>query len=107
MTEEKDLPMKKEAILGVGALGHDAAIALVCTETGEIFYAIAEERLRNLKHSWHFPYGCIQAAGRYASEHGIQIVEAAINYRPEQFSTGTLRREIAAILNNAQTKPAS
>jgi predicted NodU family carbamoyl transferase len=45
MTEERDLSMKKEAILGVGALGHDAAIALVCAETGDILYAIAEERL--------------------------------------------------------------
>ena len=34
------------------------------------------------------------------SDHGFQIVEAAINYRPEEFSTGTLRREIEAILNN-------
>ena len=63
---ERDVTMKKEAILGVGALGHDAASALVCVETGDILYAIAEERLRNLKHSWHFPYGCIQAARRYA-----------------------------------------
>jgi len=92
--------MKKETILGVGALGHDAASALVCAETGEILYAIAEERLRNLKHSWHFPYGCIEAARQHASDHGMQIVEAAINFRPEEFSTGTLRREIAAILND-------
>ena len=94
--------MKKEAILGIGALGHDAASALVCAETGEIHYAIAEERLSNLKHSWQFPYGSIQAACRYAADHGLEIVEAAINYRPEEFSTGTLRREVAAILNDSQ-----
>jgi carbamoyltransferase len=94
--------MNKEAILGVGALGHDAASALVSVETGEIHYAIAEERLRNLKHSWHFPYGCIQAARDYAVRHGIQIVETAINYRPEDFSTGTLRKEVAAILQDAK-----
>jgi carbamoyltransferase len=94
--------MKKEAILGIGALGHDAASALVCAETGEILYAIAEERLSNLKHSWQFPYGSIQAACRHASDRGFQIVEAAINYRPEQFSTGTLRREITAILGDPQ-----
>jgi carbamoyltransferase len=94
--------MKKEAILGVGALGHDAASALVCVETGDILYAIAEERLRNLKHSWHFPYGCIQAARQYASDHGWEIVEVAINYRPEEFSTGTLRREIEAILQDSK-----
>ncbi len=94
--------MNREAILGIGALGHDAASALVCAETGEILYAIAEERLSNLKHSWQFPYGSIQAARRHASDHGFQIVEAAINYRPEEFSTGTLRREITSILDDPQ-----
>ena len=92
--------MKKEAILGIGALGHDAACALVRADTGEILYAIAEERLSNLKHSWQFPYGSIQAARKYAADHGFEIVEAAINYKPEEFSTGTLRRELAAILSD-------
>lgn len=95
--------MKKEAILGIGAFGHDAASALVCAETGEILYAIAEERLSNLKHSWQFPLGSIRAACAVAAERGYQVVEAAINYRPEEFLTGTLRREILAILKDEQT----
>src|ERR1700733_5526455 len=95
--------MKKGAILGIGALGHDAAAALVSAENGEVLYAIAEERLRHLKHSWHFPYGCIQAASQYAADHGFEITEAAINYRPEEFSTGTLRRELFAIFQEEKT----
>jgi carbamoyltransferase len=98
--------MNKQAILGIGALGHDAASALVCAETGRILYAIAEERLRNLKHSWHFPYGCTEAARAFATEHGYEIVEAVINYRPEEFSTGTLRRELETILQDPQTTTA-
>lgn len=98
--------MTREAILGIGAFGHDAASALVCAETGEILYAIAEERLSNLKHSWQFPYGSIQAACRQAAARGFRIVEAAINYRPELFSTRTLRRELLAILKDEPTTAA-
>ncbi|MFA7345621.1 MAG: carbamoyltransferase C-terminal domain-containing protein [Terrimicrobiaceae bacterium] len=94
--------MKKESILGISALGHDAAAALVCAKSGEILYAIAEERLNNLKHSWQFPYGSIRACQAHASLNGWEIVEAALNFNPEEFSTGTLRRTILDILKDEQ-----
>lgn len=88
----------KAAILGISALGHDAAASLVDAETGEILFAIAEERLTNLKHTSSFPIASICAARDFASKSQYTVEAAALNIVPEEFSTGTLRRELERLL---------
>ena len=45
------------AVLGIGTFGHDAAASLIEAKSGRVLFAVAEERLTNRKHDWHFPVG--------------------------------------------------
>lgn len=86
--------MVKSAILGISALGHDAATALVDAENGQVLYAIAEERLTNKKHASTFPIASLRAAQAFAEANSFQIEAVALSFVPEDFSKGTLRREL-------------
>ena len=84
----------KSAILGVSSLGHDAATALVDAENGQVLYAIAEERLTNLKHTSKFPIASLRAAQAFAQANDCRIDAVALSFVPAEFSSGTLRREL-------------
>lgn len=77
---------RRKAILGVSAFGHDSAAALVAADTGAVIFAIAEERLTNVKHDWHFPIGAIHACCRAAAREDVQIISVGVNFRIEEFS---------------------
>lgn len=81
-------------MLGIGAFGHDAAAALVDGETGKVRYAVAEERLSNHKHDWHFPVGAVHACCHETERRGESLRGVAVNFRAEEFITGTLFDEI-------------
>lgn len=86
-----------QAIVGIGALTHDTSAALVSLETGKVIYAVAEERLSNVKHDSRFPIGAIEQCCQAAAREGYVIVEAAVNFRAEEFLSKTLTNEISAI----------
>lgn len=86
--------MVKSAYLGISALGHDAATALVDAESGEVLYAIAEERLINRKHTSRFPIASMRAAQAHAQANSYRIDAVALSFVPADFSHGALRREI-------------
>src|SRR5476649_1591285 len=86
--------LMKSAILGISALGHDSAAALVDADSGAVLYAIAEERLTNQKHASRFPIASIRAAEAFGHEAGYKIETVALNFVPKEFSTGTLKRAI-------------
>jgi carbamoyltransferase len=92
------------AILGVSTLGHDAAAALVDANSGEILYAIAEERLTNQKHTSRFPIASLRAAQEFARASNREIEAVAVSFAPAQFSTGTLKREIAKHVANVDVR---
>jgi carbamoyltransferase len=94
----------KSAILGVSTLGHDAATALVDADSGEILYAIAEERLTNLKHTSRFPIASLRAAQEYARANDRRIEAVALSFVPAQFSSGTLQRELEKHIADASVR---
>lgn len=89
-----------DVILGVSAFGHDAAASVVDKKTGKVLYAVAEERLNNLKHSKVFPIGSIKRCEEYAKNCNLTIADIAINFDEIQFIRGTLSSEIRSIFGN-------
>lgn len=90
------------AILGVNAFGHDASVALVSGRDGRVLYAVAEERLSNCKHDWHYPIGAIHACCREAERLGMRLEGVAVPFKAEEFMTKTLFREIEVICQDAR-----
>lgn len=83
-----------DVILGLGAFGHDGAAALVDAETGQVLYAVAEERLTNRKHDWHYPIGAIHECCRAAIPLNARLTGVAFNFQSMEFFTKTLFNEI-------------
>ncbi|OYP38144.1 carbamoyltransferase [Rhodopirellula sp. MGV] len=81
---------RPEAVLGLGAFGHDAAVALVDARNGCVLHAVAEERLSNRKHDWHFPIGSIKECCDVARDRGYAVRSIAVNFRAEEFVQKTL-----------------
>ena len=52
--------MNNDLILGISLAGHDSSASLINSETGEILYALSEERFSNIKHDGGFPVACIK-----------------------------------------------
>jgi len=48
-----------ELILGLSVFGHDSSCTLVDAASGDILYALTEERFSNLKHDGGFPSACL------------------------------------------------
>jgi len=94
----------KSAFLGVSTLGHDAATALVDAATGQVLYAIAEERLTNLKHTSRFPIASLRGAAAFARENNYQVDAVGVSFIPAEFSNGTLRREIEKRVPQAEIR---
>ncbi|HCI53984.1 MAG TPA: hypothetical protein DE312_11840 [Gallionella sp.] len=90
-----------QAIIGIGALTHDTSAALVSLETGKVIYAVAEERLSNVKHDSRFPIGAIEQCCQAAEKEGFTISQVAVNFHAVEFITKTLKNEISVILNDA------
>ncbi|MCD0463561.1 carbamoyltransferase family protein [Roseiconus lacunae] len=84
----------RQAVLGLGAFGHDAAVALVDASDGRVIHAIAEERLSNRKHDWHFPIGGIHECCKLARQQGYKIRSVAVNFRAEEFVEKSLHHLI-------------
>lgn len=95
--------MKRQAIIGIGSFGHDNAAALVSADDGSVLFAIAEERLSNLKHDGHLPVGSVKSCLDFASQHGFHISDVAVNLDEFEFISGTLLRTIARICNDDET----
>lgn len=92
--------MKRQAIIGVGCFGHDSAAALVSADDGSVLFAIAEERLSNLKHDGHLPIGSVKSCLEFANRHDFHISDVAVNFDEYEFVSGTLLRMIAMICND-------
>lgn len=89
------------AVLGLGAFGHDASAAMLDRATGDVLFAIAEERLSNVKHDWNFPIASVDRCCQYAMRHNIMIDEIAVNFVAEEFLTKTMFKEIDRVVSNA------
>ena len=92
-----DPSRQRHAVLGINAFGHDASVALVAADTGEVLYACAEERLSNVKHDWHYPIGSIHACCQEAERLQVRILGVAVPFQSELFVTKTLFREIDSL----------
>jgi len=91
----------RAAILGVGAFVHDTATCLIDSATGQVLYALAEERLTNVKHDSKFPIGTARQAMAVARDAGYSITDVAINHDPARFITGTLAALVKEIIEDA------
>jgi carbamoyltransferase len=91
-----------EAFIGVNGFGHDSSAALVDAKTGEVLFACAEERVSNIKHDWHLPAIAIQRCFDAAARGGRIVAGAGINFRTEEFITGTLVNELRQVLDNPE-----
>lgn len=89
-----------EVILGVSAFGHDTAASLVVKATGEVLYAVAEERLTNVKHDSRFPAGGIKQCLEKASSLKLTLTDVALNFNPIEFTRGALSNEIYRLIAN-------
>lgn len=87
----------KHVILGLSVFGHDASAALVQPETGDVLYAIAEERLSNIKHDSHIPVLGINNCLEYAKSSGYQITDVAVNFEPTLFLDGIFFNELVEL----------
>jgi carbamoyltransferase len=88
------------AILGLSIFGHDTSACIVDSDTLQVLYAVAEERLTNFKHSSRFPVGSIQRCVDYARRLNYQITDVAINFDEVEFIDGTLAQEIESIIED-------
>ena len=84
----------QEVIIGLGAFGHDAAAAMINAKTGQVLYAVAEERLTNRKHDWHYPVGAIHKCCQEAVKLNATLTGVAVNFQSNEFVTKTLFGEI-------------
>jgi len=85
---------KAGCILGIGCLSHDSSVALVNASTGDVLYAIAEERLSNLKHDSRLPWGGILTAIKTAEQQGMSIKSVSINFDPSLFLPGIVQDDV-------------
>lgn len=95
---------KPTATLGIGALTHDSSAALVDDTSGKVLFAIAEERLSNVKHDSHFPFGAIVRCCEAAREAGLAISGAAVNFRAEQFVSHALRNQLRRSFSHSESE---
>ena len=86
------------AVLGIGTFGHDAAASLIEAKSGRVLFAVAEERLTNRKHDWHFPVGAIDECCQVAAERGMTLESVAVNFRADEFVTKTWFQEIGKMV---------
>ncbi len=93
-----------ECIIGIGAFGHDASACVVDASTGRPLFAVAEERLDNVKHSWRFPIGATQRCRDWIKRIGGRLAKVGVNFTPEPFAAVTLRREMEAALPSDAAK---
>jgi len=84
----------KKAVIGINCFGHDASCCIVDEYNGEILYAIAEERLSNIKHDSHFPIGALIKCQEYAKNNNYNLCNVALNFVSEEFISGTLKNEL-------------
>ncbi|MCC9600461.1 hypothetical protein LOC67_07800 [Stieleria sp. JC731] len=94
---------RPEAVLGLGAFGHDAAVALVDANDGRVLHAVAEERLSNRKHDWHFPIGSINECCDVARASGYRLRSVAVNFRAEEFVQKSLYHFIEECVASASS----
>ena len=88
-------------ILGLNAFGHDSAAAIIDSQTGQVVFAVAEERLSNQKHDWHYPIGAIYECCQQAIRLGMRLRGVAVNFLYEEFTTKTLFQEINRLAGSA------
>ena len=89
-----------EAVLGISAFGHDTSACLVAKSSGEVLYAVAEERLTNVKHDSRFPAGGIKQCTDVASQRGMKITDVALNFNDIEFIQGALTNEIRLLVTD-------
>lgn len=90
----------KSVIIGISCFGHDAAASVVDASTGEVLFALAEERLSNIKHDWRFPIGAINKCKELINENNWSLKDVALNFIPFDFTAGTLFRDIDELVND-------
>lgn len=94
--------MFRTAIIGINAFVHDTATCLVDASDGRVLYALAEERLTNLKHCSRFPIGTLRQALEIAEKAGCAVTDVAINSDPSLFISGRLAPFIRELVQNPE-----
>jgi carbamoyltransferase len=84
----------KEVVIGIGCFGHDASACVVDATSGKVLYAIAEERLSNIKHDWRFPIGAITGCMDFIEKNSCHYNHVAINFDDFEFVKGTLFSQV-------------
>jgi carbamoyltransferase len=94
--------MMRTAVVGIGAFVHDTASCLIDSRDGRVLYALAEERLTDVKHDTMFPIGSLRQALQAAESGGYTVTDVAVSHDPELFLTGTLARIVREIVPDQQ-----
>ncbi len=89
--------MNNELILGLSICGHDSSAVLLDVKSGEILYALTEERFSNIKHDGGFPTACIKVIEEEINEKKLGVIKyVALNIEKELFLSS-----IKLILNHS------
>jgi len=92
----------RDLVLGLSFFGHDSSASLVDLATGEILYALTEERFSNRKHEGRFPIACVTTILDIVRRDGIGTIRyVALNFAPALFSTQTLARYVERVAGGA------
>lgn len=90
-------------ILGISVFGHDSSCALINAASGDILYALTEERFSNLKHDGGFPVASlVSLLEKIDAEKLGQISHVALNIDPAI----SIERLKAELFNSLDTETA-
>lgn len=90
----------KALILGISVFGHDSSCSLINGETGDILYAITEERFSNVKHDGGFPTASLELLLKKIELENLgEIKYLALNIDPE-ISLDRLKLELNSCLDD-------
>lgn len=90
---------ERTLILGISVFGHDSSCALVDATSGDILYALTEERFSNLKHDGGFPVASLALLMEKADSEKLGWVShVALNIDPA-ISVERLKAELSNCLD--------
>jgi carbamoyltransferase len=96
---------RTEIFIGINAFGHDASACVVDGSSGQVLFALAEERLSNIKHDDRFPLGCLSACLDFAKERELRLTALAFGHSPHELISDRLADEIRYILGYSPFAP--
>ena len=95
---------ERALILGISVFGHDSSCALVDVASGDILYALTEERFSNLKHDGGFPAASLALLIEQADSEKLGFISyVALNIDPA-ISIERLKAELSNCLDTESAR---